>query len=85
MFHRWTIFEDIVVCVYAVNRKSDPKTVEKIALWLGIDSNRVAYRMCNYVKLLQGKYKNWHYSRQEKKVFDWVTSCGIVSMKPVKI
>ena len=72
MFHRWTVFEDIVVCSFAMARKTDPKAIKKIAKHLGIAENKVAYRLCNFTKLTQGKYASWHYSRQEKKVFNWL-------------
>ena len=76
MFHTWNVFEDITVCVYAVMRKNDPKSIKRLSKALGISESKIAYRMGNYIKLLQGKRVDWHYSRQERKVFDWVMGCS---------
>ena len=83
--HRWTVFEDITVCTYAMARKTDPKSVAKLSLYLGISENRIKYRMDDFTKLTQGK-KDWHYSRQERKVFDWLNlyrTAIILSIKPL--
>ena len=69
--HSWTVFEDITVCSYAMARRTDPKSVSKLSLYLGISENRIRYRLADFTKLVQGK-KDWHYSRQERKVFDWL-------------
>lgn len=84
--HSWTVFEDITVCSYAMARKTDPKSIAKLALYLGISENRISYRMSNFTKLVQGK-KDWHYSRQERKVFDWLSryaTTRTLSITPTK-
>lgn len=86
MFHRWTVFEDITVCTYAMHRKTDPKSIAKLSMALGIPANKVSYRMCNFTKLVQGKCPAWHFSRQERKVFDWLSLYGtstVLSIKPI--
>lgn len=86
MFHRWTVFEDITVCTYAMHRRTDPKSIAKLATALDIPANKVAYRMCNFTKLVQGKCSAWHFSRQERRVFDWLSLCSTrltISIKPV--
>lgn len=72
MFHRWTVFEDIVVCAYAMERKTDPKSIKRLSRALGIKESKVAYRMSNFSKLVMGNSVDWHFSRQERKVCDWM-------------
>lgn len=72
LFHRWTVFEDIVVAQYAIDRKTDPKSIGKVAMLLGLSDNQVAFRMSNYTKLIQNRMTGWHCSKQEKAVFDWL-------------
>ena len=77
MFHKWTVFEDIVICSYAMARKTDPKSIKKLSLYLGISESKISCRMNNYNKLIKGKSTDWHYSRQEKKVFNWLNLSSI--------
>ena len=81
MFHKWTVLEDITVCAYAIAREDDPKTIKKLSAVLGISEGRIAYRMSNFRKLAQGKNPDWHYSRQERKVFDWVSRNRALKLK----
>ena len=81
-FHKWTTFEDIAVATYAMARKTDKKSVAKLAYILGLSEGQVAFRMTDYTKLLQGK-TDWHVGSKEKKVFDWLTSCNGLSIKPI--
>lgn len=85
--HNWSVFEDIVVCSYAMARKTDQKTIKKLSIYLGISENRISYRMCNFSKLATGRGKDWHFSRQEKKVFDWLmlySTSRLLDIKPTK-
>lgn len=87
MFHRWTVFEDIVVCSYAMARKTDPKSIKKLSIYLGIGESKIAYRMSNFSKLVMGNSVDWHFSRQERKVFDWLmlySTQRLLDIKPVK-
>lgn len=79
--HRWTIFEDIVICSYAMARETDPKTIKKLSLRMGISEGRIAYRMSNFTKLTQGSNPDWHYSTQERKVFDWLNRNPFIKVK----
>ena len=54
--------------------KDDPKTIKKLSVFLGISENRIAFRMADFSKLAMGKYKDWHFSKQERKVFDWMNA-----------
>lgn len=72
--HRWDWSEDLLVCIYAVDRKTDPKSINKLSRVLGIKAEKVAFRMSNYVKMATGKTADWHISRQEKKVFNVVSA-----------
>lgn len=80
--HRWTVYEDIVVCSYAMERKTDVKSIQKVAFWLGISKGRVAYRMANFAKLCKDPKTNWHCSRQERKVFNWLSANKLITVKP---
>lgn len=82
--HRWTIYEDIVVAVYAINRKTDLKSIEKLSYLLDISKSKISARMANYEKLSKGSYPDWNYSKQEKKVFDWLTHNNGLIIKPTK-
>lgn len=82
--HRWTVYEDIVVASHAINRKTDPKTIKKLSSLLGLRESQIAARMANYEKLSKGCYPDWHYSKQEKKVFDWLTHNNGLIIKPAK-
>ena len=72
LFHRWTVFEDIVVAQYAIDRKTDPKSIGKLSVLLGLPDNKIAFRMTDFVKLIQDRSTDWHCSKQEKAVFDWL-------------
>lgn len=80
--HRWTVYEDIVVCSYAMDRKNDAKSIKKVSIYLGISQNRVAYRMSNFTKLCKDPRTDWHCSRQERKVFDWLSANRLITVKP---
>lgn len=79
--HRWTILEDIVICTYVVNRENDPKTLKKLATVMGIPFNKVAYRACNFDKLSRGYTSFWHFSKQEREVFEWVSKNKTIKLK----
>jgi len=79
--HKWNVFEDIEVAVCAVARCDDPKSVRKLAKRLGIRESQVLARMNNYIKLLHGGNPDWHYSKQEKKVWEWLND----KKRPIRI
>lgn len=81
--HKWTILEDIMVCTFAKERETDPKSISKLAKRLGIEESKVAYRLSNYSKLFTGSQPDWHYSAQEKKVFDFVANNKLIRFKTI--
>lgn len=83
LFHKWKWKEDLVVAVYALGRKTDKKSLEKLARLLNLKENQVAYRMSDYVKMVQGKIKDRHFSKQEKEVYEWLTSNNGLCIKPL--
>lgn len=82
-FHKWTMIEDITVAVYAINRKTDKKSIAKLSFLLGLSEGQISFRMVDYIKLLQGKTARWHIGSQEKKVFDWLTHNTGLTIKPI--
>lgn len=70
--HDWKWWEDVEVAVATINRKVDPKSIKKLAAKLDIAESKICARINNYTKLIQGAYPDWHYSKQEKEVFNWV-------------
>ena len=82
-FHKWTIIEDITVATYAINRKTDKKSIGKLSALLGLSDEQIAFRMTDFIKLLQNRATDWHCSKQEKKVFDWLTGKSGLSIKPI--
>lgn len=72
--HKWKWFEDVEVATATVNRKVDPKSIKKLSVALGISESKIAARINNYTKLVQGAYPDWHYSKQEIEVFEWLMS-----------
>lgn len=80
--HSWDILEDITVATYVLNGKTDDKSVIKLSKLLGLPTNKIHYRMSNYNKLKSGKYSDWHFSKQERMVFEWLTSKNGLSIKP---
>lgn len=72
--HKWKWFEDLEVATATVNRKVDPKSIKKLSAGLGISESKIAARINNYTKLVQGAYPDWHYSKQEIEVFEWLMS-----------
>ncbi|MBP5789200.1 MAG: hypothetical protein J6W29_03090 [Neisseriaceae bacterium] len=72
--HKWKWFEDLEVATATVNRKVDPKSIKKLSALLGISESKIAARINNYTKLVQGAYPDWHYSKQEIEVFEWLLS-----------
>ena len=79
--HRWTVLEDIIVCTYVVERDNDPKTIKKLAAVMGIPYNKVAYRSSNFAKLAKGYTSIWHFSKQEREVFEWVSKNKAIKLK----
>lgn len=79
--HKWSVYEDIVICTYVVNRDNDPKTLKKLAKAMNIPFNKVAYRACNFSKLAKGYTSVWKFSKQERDVFEWVTRNRTIKFK----
>ena len=70
--HRWRFWEDIEVAQAAIDRHDDPKSISKLAKRLGLKESKVKMRMGDFTRLLQGRYPDWDYSKQEKEVFEWL-------------
>lgn len=83
-FHKWEWWEDLIVCIYAVNRKTDPKSIRKLSKILSIKPNKIAFRLSNFTKLAMGHPADWHFSRQEKLVYNVVGLLDIILSIKVK-
>ena len=81
--HIWTWEEDIVVCSYAVNRKTDPKNIHRLAIYLGLSEGQVQYRLSDFTNLHRG-VADRHYSKQERRVYHFVTHNNMVLVNPIK-
>lgn len=76
--HTWEWWEDLIVCLYAVNRKTDQKSIRKLSRILSIKPNKIAFRMADFAKLAMGHSADWHFSRQEKTVYNVVVLLQII-------
>ena len=83
LLHKWTIEEDIIVATHALNRKTDLKTIRHLSARMGIAEGKIQYRMSNYSNMAKG-IPDRHYSKQERRVFDFLTKQHLISVKPNK-
>ena len=78
------ILDDVVIAAYAINRKTDKRTIKRLSLALHIPQSKLEARMADFSMLHMGKYPSRHYSYQEKKVYDWLmhTASALLTIKP---
>lgn len=81
--HNWTWEEDVICCTYAVERKTDMKNVHRLATEFGLSDSQVAYRVNDFSAIHRG-VTNRHFSKQEIRVYKFVTKNKMVTIHAVK-
>lgn len=81
--HKWTWEEDVIVCTYAVERKTDMKNIHRLALYLNLSEGQVQYRLSDFANMHKG-VADRHYSKQERKVYRFVTRNNMVMVHAIR-